>query len=119
MFGKIGITGDIHGDLNLIRIKKAIKEKYDYLIVTGDFGYIWDNSKVEIDTLNKIEEMPITILFVSGNHENFNLLNEYPIKDWNGGKVQFIRKNIIHLLRGQVFTINDKKIFTFGGAKSI
>ena len=119
MFRNIGITGDIHGDLNLTRIKKAIKEKYDCLIVTGDFGYIWDNSKMEIDALDKIEEMSITILFVSGNHENFNLLKEYPIKYWNGGKVQFIRKNIIHLLRGQVFSINEKKFFTFGGAKSI
>ena len=41
------------------------------------------------------------------------------ISDWNGGKVHFIRENVIHLMRGQVFNINGKKIFTFGGADSI
>lgn len=28
-------------------------------------------------------------------------------------------KNILHLIRGQVFEIEGKKIFTFGGAYSI
>lgn len=119
MFNKIGITGDIHGDLSLKRIKKAIEMGYDLLIVVGDFGYLWDNSKEELKTLEIIENMPITILFIDGNHENFNLLKEYPISKWNGGNVRFIRKNIIHLLRGEVFNINDKKYFTFGGAKSV
>lgn len=119
MFNKIGITGDIHGDLSLKRIKKAIEKGYDLLIVVGDFGYVWDNSKEELKTLEIIENIPITILFIDGNHENFNLLKEYPISKWNGGNVRFIRKNIIHLLRGEVFNINDKKYFTFGGAKSV
>lgn len=119
MFNKIGITGDIHGDLSLKRIKKAIEMGYDLLIVVGDFGYLWDNSKEELKTLDKIENMSITILFIDGNHENFNLLKEYPISKWNDGNVRFIRKNIIHLLRGEVYNINGKKYFTFGGAKSV
>lgn len=119
MFNKIGITGDIHGDLTITRIKRANREGYDCLIVAGDFGYLWDNSLEEKEALNEIEKLPMTILFVSGNHENYDLLNEYPISNWNGGKVQFIRKNIIHLLRGQVFNINNKNFFTFGGARSV
>lgn len=42
----------------------------------------------------------IHLLFVSGNHENFDLLAEYPQEDWNGGKVQRIHSHVIHLLRG-------------------
>ena len=37
---------------------------------------------------------------------------------WNGGKVQFIRPNVIHLMRGQTYHIDGKEIFAFGGARS-
>lgn len=53
-----------------------------------------------------------------GDHENFDLLAEYPITEWNGGKVQFISENVIHLMRGQVFTLGERKLFTMGGASS-
>lgn len=53
------------------------------------------------------------------NHENYDLLETYPITEWNGGKVQFINDSIIHLMRGQVYEINGKKIFTMGGAQSV
>ena len=46
-------------------------------------------------------------------------MNNYPITTWHGGKVQFITDSIIHLMRGEVYTINDKKIFVMGGATSI
>jgi hypothetical protein len=46
------------------------------------------------------------------------VIAELPISQWNGGLVQK-DGDIIHLLRGQVYTINDKKFFTFGGAYSI
>lgn len=44
---------------------------------------------------------------------------------WNGGKVHVIRRDdnnnpkVIHLMRGQIFEIEGKKIFTFGGGYSI
>ena len=49
----------------------------------------------------------------------FTLLNKFPIQKWNGGKVHFINDSIIHLMRGQVFTIDGLKFFTMGGATSI
>lgn len=48
----------------------------------------------------------------------FNRLYSYPIKEWHGGKVHEIRSNVLHLMRGEVFTIEDKKFFAFGGASS-
>ncbi len=53
---------------------------------------------------------------VTGNC--FNRLNAYPTEKWNGGNVNFIRPSVIHLKRGQVFNLQGKKFFTFGGAKS-
>ena len=57
-------------------------------------------------------------MFVSGNHENYDILDSLPISEWHGGKVNFIRPSVIHLMRGQVFDIEDKKFFAFGGASS-
>ena len=59
-----------------------------------------------------------TTLFVDGNHENFDRLYEYPVEEWHGGKVHKIRPSVIHLMRGQIFEIEGKSIFTFGGASS-
>lgn len=56
---------------------------------------------------------------MNGNHENFDLLAEYPVETWNGGKVQFICPSVIHLMRGQVFTLEGKTFFVMGGGYSI
>ena len=57
-----------------------------------------------------------TLLFVDGNHENYDLLAEFPVQMWHGGKVQMIRENVIHLMRGQMFNLQGRRFFTFGGA---
>lgn len=61
---------------------------------------------------------PFTTLFVSGNHENYDLLHSYPISQWHGGLVQAIRPSVLHLMRGQLYDICGKRIFTMGGASS-
>lgn len=48
----------------------------------------------------------------------FDLLALYPVVDYCGGKAHKIRDNIYHLMRGYVFTFEDKKFFAFGGARS-
>ena len=58
-------------------------------------------------------------MFVDGNHENYTrLYNDYPVEEWNGGKVHRIRDSVIHLMRGEIYDIDNKKIFVFGGAFS-
>ena len=59
-----------------------------------------------------------TTLFVDGNHENFDLLNALPEKEWHGGRVHEVRENILHLMRGQIFTFGGLTWFTMGGASS-
>ena len=119
----IFITGDTHGTIDFQKLKIFSKKnpgltKKDYMIICGDFGGVWNPLSLDND-LQPYEDLNFTILFVDGNHENFDLLNEFPVEEWNGGKVHFIRPDIIHLMRGQVFTIEGKKFFTFGGATSI
>lgn len=93
-------------------------KKNDTLIICGDFGFFWDGSKKEKSVLKKLASKDYTIAFVDGCHENFDILESYPISEWNGGKARIINKNIVHLMRGQIYTIEDKKIFTFGGGHS-
>ena len=114
---KIYITGDTHADFSRLG-SKFFDDKECYVIVCGDFGGVWDNSRTGKRWLDWLENKKITLLFVDGNHENFDMLNSYPVTEWNGGKVHFIRKNVIHLMRGQVFTIEGKRFFAFGGGQS-
>lgn len=121
----IYVTGDIHG--NPSRLSTDIfpeqKEmtKDDYVIILGDFGLVWDykgESKNEKYWLDWLENKPFTTLYLDGNHECFSRLNSYPVKRYCGGNVNFIRPSVIHLKRGQVFNLQGKNFFTFGGAKS-
>lgn len=119
----IYFTGDTHGDhLRFIEGNmpgESVWTPEDYLIVCGDFGYVFTDSDQEHQFLDFLAQKPYTICFCDGNHENFTRLNQYPQEQWNGGRIHRIRANIIHLMRGQVFTIGGKKIFTMGGAYSI
>lgn len=118
----IFITGDTHREENFLKLKVFAEKnqnltKKDYMIIAGDFGGVWSEKTLEKD-LDMYSELPFTVLFVDGNHENFDLLNAYPISIWNGGKVHIIRDDIIHLMRGQIFKIEGKTFFAFGGATS-
>ncbi len=120
----IFITGDIHGynDIHKLTSDCFLWEKEitrgDYLIICGDFGLCWDHSNEEKYWLNWLDRKPWTTLWIDGNHENFELLSEYPVEEWNGAKVQKITDNIIHICRGSVFTIDSISFFAFGGAES-
>lgn len=117
----IFVTGDTHGDFTRFKTdifpEQKAMTKADYMIVCGDFG-IWDTSNEQKYWLDWLEKKPFTTLFVDGNHENYDLLNGYPVAQWNGGNVHFIRPSVIHLMRGQLFEIDGKRIFTMGGASS-
>lgn len=122
----IYITGDVHGSVSInkrLNRKNFPQQKEltknDYVIIVGDFGLVWDGSnedKYWLKWLNKTK--PFTTLYIDGNHENFDLLDAYPVEIWNGGKIHRINDSVIHLMRGQVFDIEGKRFFTFGGAAS-
>lgn len=123
----IFVTGDLHGnyDISKLSSKNWIESKCstrdDYLIILGDFGLIWNNtqSKDEKYWLDWLNNKPYTTLFLDGNHENHVILSNYPtIKKFNGEARQ-IQENIFHLKRGEVYTIDNQKIFIMGGATSI
>lgn len=121
----IFLTGDTHNDFSRLSYKKwpISKDlcKNDLLIILGDFGLLSDNgiSKREKYLRNWLNNRPYTIAFICGNHENHPRLYNLPPADIFGGTVGVVEDSIYHFRRGEVYTIQDKKIFTFGGATSI
>lgn len=122
---RIFVTGDLHGEIDIKKLGskswplgRQELTKEDYLIITGDFGLVWDDSPQCNWWLNWLHECPWTTLFVDGNHENFDLLEQYPVEEMFGGQVARINDSVFWLKRGEVFVINEQRIFVFGGGMS-
>ncbi len=115
----IYITGDMHGEFKRFENKRLKRlNENDCLIVCGDFGFLWTNSEKEQMLRLKIGEKRFKTLFVDGTHENFDLLNSMPVTELYGGKAHKLNNNLYHLMRGEIYTIDGKTIFTFGGGES-
>ena len=123
---QIFITGDTHGELQLGRLSSKgwplgrTLTKNDFVIICGDFGLIWDNvpGKTEQYWTKWLNEKPWTTFAIDGNHENHPRLQALPIEEKFGSKVGKISDSIYYLRRGEIYTINDKTFFCFGGAMS-
>lgn len=121
----IYITGDVHGHLGASRFNTAnfpaqkTMTRNDVVIVLGDFGLVWNNNKTYQHWLKWYAEKPFTLVFIDGNHDNHDWLREFPEKQWHGGRVHVIADNVLHLMRGELFTIAGQTWFAFGGALSV
>lgn len=119
----IYITGDCHAEFRKFSTDNFPEQKEmtrdDFVIVCGDFG-IWHDTPEEQYWLDWLSKKSFTLLFVDGNHENFDRLygDEFPIVEFCGGKAHRIRDNVFHLMRGYIFDLCGKKFFAFGGASS-
>ena len=99
------ITGDTHGTLDIGKVVQFFndhEDEYgedDYLIICGDVGVCGFNPDTEKEVRRIFRELPVTVLFIDGNHEHHQRLNDYPVDEWMDGKVHIIESNIIHLPR--------------------
>lgn len=123
----IYVTGDCHGNFERFTtahfpVQRTLT-KDDIVMITGDFGGIWFGDcssfrKEEDYWLKWLMKKPFTVLFVDGNHENFDRLYSYPVREYCGGFVHEIGPNMMHLMRGQVYHLQGRTFFAFGGASS-
>lgn len=120
----IYLTGDCHGEFNRFAKKQRMQLPFeltenDFVIICGDMGLLWAYDGEFTYNKKWLAALPFTILWVQGNHENYDMIAEYPVSVWHGGKVRHIVEDKIILLeRGQIFEIEGKSFFTFGGASS-
>ena len=120
------VTGDTHGEIDLFKLnniqfpQQELMTRSDYVLICGDWGGVWSGQSNEKWLLDWYAARNFTTLVVLGNHENYDAIeSQFPVVEWHGGKVRFIRENVIILERGQVFEIDGRKIFVMGGAASI
>ena len=123
----IFVTGDTHADIDIGKLNSShfpdgrFLTKNDYVIITGDFGLIWDvnqSTKRELYWLEWLSNKPWTTLFIDGNHENFDRIEKLNTKNMFGGTVGVVNDSIFHLKRGEIYDIEGIRFFAFGGAMS-
>ena len=116
----IYITGDTHGNIDFNKLKNYFSKRYvthkDYLIILGDAGIVWSEEDCYIHDYNYLG---LTVLFIDGNHENFELLDKFPIIEYKGAKCHRLARNVFHITRGEIIYLNGISFFCMGGATSI
>lgn len=115
----IYITGDTHGELERFKKGKLFwLGKKDTVIVLGDFGFLWAGDAQEMAAIRWLASRRYKVLFLDGCHENFDKLLHFPECEVFGGKARHLGGNLYYVQRGQILTIEDKKILCFGGGQS-
>jgi len=116
--GDTHIPWDIHRLLSFEKYGSFTKD--DLMIILGDCGLLWraQPDDRELCWTEWLNDRPYTILAIDGNHENHFRLSQLPVVKKFGGKVGKVSRSIFHLKRGEIYNIEDKKFFTFGGAES-
>ena len=130
----IHITGDLHAEVDFKKLLNPMwsstMNKEDFLIILGDFGLPFQDTDIQAngspaegpykECITWMSQRPFQILWIDGNHDNHRFWAKQETTEWHGGMVHFHphAKNVIHLMRGEVYDIEDKKFFSFGGAPS-
>lgn len=129
----IYLTGDTHGldDIGKLQEHAWTARDWrptadDYLIITGDVACVYHTKPYELpdydprdlEVIAELTAQPWTVLFVDGNHENHDTLNDLDVEVWHGGLVHRVADRLVHLMRGQVYDIDGVRVFAMGGAHS-
>ena len=118
----IYLVSDIHGHIRLNWLAEKLENlnitSSDHLVILGDAGIVWSANE-HLEVREYYDSLPCKVLFVDGNHENFDLLDAYPTTEFGGGAIHKITDNIFHLMRGEAYEIENKRIFVFGGGFSL
>lgn len=123
------VVGDTHGDFafasKACRVAQA--NEITTIFQVGDFG-IWDHTDDGVYFLDKLNENAerrgVRWVFVPGNHENYNSLEQYQWKcgenrSWTTEGFTPIRDNIHYTGKVNDWTWDGKTFKAVGGAVSI
>lgn len=116
----IYLISDLHGGKDMGELMQYLSDcrAGDLLIVLGDVGLHFLKTP-ETDAFSRwFTELDADIAFIDGNHENFDYIESLPVEAWHGGLVHRAGKRVVHLMRGQIYTIEGRTFFTMGGCES-
>ena len=86
---KILVFTDVHGNKNVIRKHKEAAKNVDLVLFSGDITFFGHNLG---ELLELLEDFPVPVFLIHGNHEDEDDVREYCSKLSN---VRFIHKEII------------------------
>lgn len=128
----IAIMGDTHGsyDINKYALMQyKVKNqglKVDYVIIAGDFGFIWNEYDGGIDDDDMLNmqywfgDAPWATFFVPGNHENYDILDELPRVKVKGAICAEVIKDKLYMVdRGEILDLDGVTFLCIGGAASV
>lgn len=118
---RVLFLGDVHGDLGFLRraVKLAAGSGVDLIVQAGDFGFWTHTSRGRAfltDAQDALAQAGIPLVFVDGNHENFEHLLALPVDDDGFRRV---RPLLWHAPRGHAFEVGGHWLLAMGGAHSI
>lgn len=94
----IYVTGDTHGSFERVEnfCQRFNTKNDDIMIILGDAGINFSGPRYDRLKKRQLEELPITIFAIHGNHEQRPFtIESYKEQVWNGGMVEWfiMRKN--------------------------
>lgn len=117
----IYITGDVHGDIDFRKLLLLAVDNVsldDTLIILGDAGICW-SPEFTRRIIELYRKLNITVIFLDGNHENFDMLESLPIVEYKGALMHQVDDHIFHVMRGEIMEIEGYSMLCIGGAHSI
>lgn len=116
----IYLISDPHGGENARGIEWYLEvgTNSDLLIILGDLGLQFTNTKENQEFTRWFLSIDKPIAVVDGNHENYSFLHSFPDDTWCGGSVHRLSDHIVHLKRGNIYSINGQTFLVMGGCKS-
>lgn len=116
----IYFLSDQHGGEQIGQLPEYMESatEEDLLISLGDVGLRFQDTQENREFDRYFLSAHKNIAFLDGNHENFPYYNSFPVEQWCGGSVHRLTDKIVHLMRGNVYDIQGKRIFVFGGCRS-
>ncbi len=114
------LLSDLHGGERLAGLEEYLSHRRegDWLIVLGDTELAFRDTEANRRFTRWFLSLDVPIALVDGNHENFAYLNAFPQETWCGGRVHRLSNTVVHLQRGNVYTIGGHTFFVMGGCKS-
>lgn len=117
-------AGDIHGNDHHANWLFKIAERNDctHIIACGDFGY-WVHNQWGVKFVDGIARMAqttgIQVLWVDGNHENHDILNDLLAKHGDTEPIPTPNEWVKWIPRGCKFQIGNNTFMGYGGAFSV
>lgn len=120
---RVMFCGDVHGSVRHFEflVGEAVKRDVSLLVACGDFGF-WPHMRFGVEFLERVdglcERAGVDVLWVDGNHENHDVLDELRGEFGDDAPVATSVRSW-WLPRGCVTTVGELSVMGYGGAWSV